>query len=140
MKPLLIPCWQPHERPRNRGPWFLPHRNCQVINDCSFTFCLFLAVLDLPCCRSVLVAESRGYSLAEALGLLTAAASLVAEHGLSGAQASVVPVHELSRPWHVKSSWTRDRTHVPCIGRWILNHQTTREVLNDCSLKMLSFG
>ena len=83
---------------------------------------------------------SRGYSLAEALGLLTAAASLVAEHGLSGAQASVVPVHELSRPWHVKSSWTRDRTHVPCIGRWILKHQTTREVLNDCSLKMLSFG
>ena len=26
------------------------------------------------------------------------------------------------------SSPTRDRTHVPCIGRWILNHWTTREV------------
>ena len=23
---------------------------------------------------------------------------------------------------------TRDRTHVPCIERWILNHWTTREV------------
>ena len=26
------------------------------------------------------------------------------------------------------SSPTRDRTHVPCFGRWILNHWTTREV------------
>ena len=26
------------------------------------------------------------------------------------------------------SSQTRDRTHVPCTGRWILNHWTTREV------------
>ena len=26
---------------------------------------------------------------------------------------------------HVESSWTRDRTHVPCIGRWILNTWTT---------------
>ena len=26
------------------------------------------------------------------------------------------------------SSLTRDRTHVPCIGRWILNHCATREV------------
>ena len=26
-------------------------------------------------------------------------------------------------PWHVESSWTRGRqTHVPCIGRQILNH------------------
>ena len=27
------------------------------------------------------------------------------------------------------SSWTRARTHVPCIGRWILNHCATREAL-----------
>ena len=26
------------------------------------------------------------------------------------------------------SSLTRDQTRVPCIGRWILNHRTTREV------------
>ena len=31
-------------------------------------------------------------------------------------------------PRHVGSSWTRARTHVPCIGRRILNHCTTREV------------
>ena len=30
-------------------------------------------------------------------------------------------------PWHVGSSQTRARTHVPCIGRQILNHCTTRE-------------
>ena len=28
----------------------------------------------------------------------------------------------------MKSSWTRDQTHVPCIGRQIVNHQATREV------------
>ena len=31
---------------------------------------------------------------------------------------------------HVGSSWTRGQTCAPCIGRWILNHWTTREVLN----------
>ena len=36
--------------------------------------------------------------------------------------------------WHVKSSQTRDGTHHPCIGRWILNHWTTREVSNLCLL------
>ena len=33
----------------------------------------------------------------------------------------------LVAPWHVESSQTRDRTHVPCIGRQILNHWTSRE-------------
>ena len=28
---------------------------------------------------------------------------------------------------HVGSSWTRARTRVPCIGRWILTHCATRE-------------
>ena len=35
---------------------------------------------------------------------------------------------------HVGSSWTRARTHVPCIGRQILNHCATREVLPLCLL------
>ena len=33
--------------------------------------------------------------------------------------------------WHVESSLTRDQTHIPCIGRQILNYWTTREVLNN---------
>ena len=32
-------------------------------------------------------------------------------------------------PWHVESSRTRDWTLVLCIGRWILNHWSTREAL-----------
>ena len=34
----------------------------------------------------------------------------------------------LVAPRHVGSSRTRARTHIPCIGRWILNHWATREV------------
>ena len=30
-------------------------------------------------------------------------------------------------PWHMESSQTCDRTYVPCLGRWILNHWTTRD-------------
>ena len=33
----------------------------------------------------------------------------------------------LVTPRHVGSSQTRARTHVPCIGRQILNHCATRE-------------
>ena len=36
---------------------------------------------------------------------------------------------------HVESSWTGDRTHVPCIGRQILIHRATREV-SFCLLPM----
>jgi len=35
--------------------------------------------------------------------------------------------------WHVGSSQTRDQTCVPCTGRQILNHWTTREVLSCAS-------
>ena len=40
---------------------------------------------------------------------------------------------------HVASSQTRDRTHVPCIGRRILNHCTTREVPSFTLLKNQTF-
>ena len=46
----------------------------------------------------------------------------------SRAQAQQLWHTGLVAPRHVGSSWTRDRTRVPCIGRWILNHCTTREV------------
>ena len=48
----------------------------------------------------------------------------------------------LVAPWHVESSQTRDRTHVPCIGRRIPNHWTigefTHELLTD-TRKCLNF-
>ena len=34
----------------------------------------------------------------------------------------------LVAPWHVESSPTRDGAHVPCVGRQILNHWTTRQI------------
>ena len=37
------------------------------------------------------------------------------------------------------SSPTRDQTHVPCIGRWILNPWTTRKVLTFFSIPCISF-
>ena len=46
----------------------------------------------------------------------------------SRAQASQLWRTGLAAPRHVGSSWTRDRTRVPCIGRQILNHCATREV------------
>ena len=33
-----------------------------------------------------------------------------------------------SLPWRVWSSQIRNQTHIPCIGRQILNHGITREV------------
>ena len=49
-------------------------------------------------------------------------------NGLWRIQASGVVIYGLSCLEAHESSRTRDRTHVPCIGRQILNHWTTREV------------
>ena len=62
------------------------------------------------------------------LGLLIVVVSLAALGGLQGTWASVVAHMGLVAPWHVESSRTRDQIHVPCTGRWILNHCATREV------------
>ena len=45
----------------------------------------------------------------------------------SRAQAQQLWHMGLVAPRHVGSSWTRARTHVPCIGRRIRNHCATRE-------------
>ena len=54
--------------------------------------------------------------------------SVVTTHGLWRIWASVVVCTGLVVPQHVGSFQTRDQTCVPCIGRWTLNHCTTREV------------
>ena len=99
-------------------------------------------------CTGSLLLLLWSYSLAAAHGLLTVVASPVAEHGFWGGGlqllqhlGSVVAAYSSSRrgfqqswhthladPWHVGSSWSRNQTLVPCIGRWISNHWTTREV------------
>ena len=58
---------------------------------------------------------------------LIAVASLVAVHRPEGSQ-SLWCVGLIALQ-HVESFLSRDQIHVPCIGRWILNYWTTREVL-----------
>ena len=106
-----------------------------------FIYLLFLAALGLCCC--VWAFSSCGEQgllfLLRWLLLLQSAGSRHAGFSSCGTWASVVVARRLSscgsralerrlsscglvalRP--VGSSWTRDRTHVPCIDRWILNH------------------
>ena len=80
-----------------------------------------MAVLRLHCSMQAFSSwNQRGLLLVAGHRLLIA----VAPH-LSFCSCSVAP-------WYVGCSWTRDRTCVPCIGRQILIHCTTREVLGLC--------
>ena len=36
----------------------------------------------------------------------------------------------LAVSWHIRASWSRDQTCVPCSGAWILHHWGTREALS----------
>ena len=68
-----------------------------------------------------------GYSLAAVYRLLASVASLLWSMGSTALQ-------------HLESSWTGNGTHVPCIGRQILNHWTTREVLERNLKQATPFG
>ena len=70
----------------------------------------------------------RRLSLVVMSGLLISMASPVAEHRLQGVRARKLWCTGLVAPQHVESSWTRYGTCVPCIGRQIFIHCTTREV------------
>ena len=77
---------------------------------------LFLAALGLICCTRV-------FSNCGVWGLPSCWGAWAL--GLMG---SGVVVHGFGCLVAYGSSWTRDCTHVSWIGRWILNHCTTREV------------
>ena len=62
-------------------------------------------------------------------GLPIALASLVVGCRLPIALASLVVRCEVGCPGALGSSWSRDQTFVSCVGRWILIHCTTTEVL-----------
>ena len=122
---------------------------------------LFMAALGLRCCAPAFSScGGQGLLFAAVRGLLTAVASLVVEQGLQ--------VHGLQQLWcvraqqlwfagsraqaqqlwrtglvalrHVGSSRTRARTHVPCIGRRILNHCAIRDALVNNFLKLIFIG
>ena len=73
-------------------------------------------------------------SLVVVRGPLIVVASVALEHQLQGAQASVVAAHGVSScgpwAWLPHSTWhlPRDQTCVSCLGKQLLNQQTTSEV------------
>ena len=115
-----------------------------------FVYYLFLVVQGLWCCKHTLSCCGEwGLLFISVQELLIAVASLLQNTGSRrtgfcscSTQAQelwiigprVRSLHQLwctssVAPWHVKSSWTRDQICVPCTGRRILFHWTTREVL-----------
>ena len=93
----------------------------------TFVFMSSCAASLLPC-RAFYYCGKWELLFLAVLGLSIVAAFLVAEHILYSAQASVGASSGLAAPQHGGSSQTRERTHVPSVGRRILNHCTTREV------------
>ena len=73
------------------------------------------------CVRAFSSCGKRGPLFIAARGPLTTAASLVADQS-PDAQAQELWLTGPAALPHVGSSQTRARTHVPCIGRQILNH------------------
>ena len=95
-----------------------------------YLFILFLGSEGLGCC--VWACPSCGKrGLRSVLGQehLTAGgfSSRRAQVLVPGGSAAAVPGLYLAAPWHMGSSWIRDRTGVPCIARQILHHWTTRK-------------
>ena len=110
-------------------------------------YLFILAALGLRCCtRAFSSCSERGYPSLQCTGFSLRRLLLLRSTGCrragvsscgtqaqqlwlagSRAQAQQLWRMDLVSPWHVGSSWTRARTRVPCIGRWILNHCATRE-------------
>ena len=110
---------------------------------------LFLAALGLRCCTWAFSScgewssHCDGFSCCreQALGSW---GSVVLARGLSSCgsrplelRLSSCGARGLVAPQHVGSSRARTRTRVPCIGRWIPNHCTTRKVPRKNVLKRI---
>ena len=98
-----------------------------VFSSCSEQGLLFVAVCGLLTVMTSLVVES-GLLASEGFSSCSAWAQQLRLVG-SGSQAQQLWRRGLVALWHVGSSQSRDRNHVPCIGRQILNHLITREAL-----------
>ena len=110
----------------------MPRHACgeaQFQDSDSFIY-LFLAMLRLHCCAAFSRCSEQGLpSSCSAQASHCIGASRLWSTGSRVHKASVVVAQRLLvAPWHVESSWTRDQTCIPHIGRQILNHWTTREV------------
>ena len=109
---------------------------------------LFLAELGLRCCsRAFLQLRQTNYSSLWCKGFslrwllllqsmrstctgFSSCGSWAQQLWLKGSRAQAQQLWRMGLvvPQHVGSSQIGDRTHVPCIGKWVINHCTTREV------------
>ena len=123
----------PHRRQNVSHP--TSNQTCATHSGSSKSFYLFnqfiylwLCWISVAACKLSLAAASRGYSLAVCLSFslwwppslwnVGSRDSVVATLGLSSCGTWIY----LPQGMGDLSSWTRDRTHVSCIGRQILNH------------------
>ena len=96
-----------------------------------------MAALGLCCCVWAFSSCGEGgYSLFQCsvfsswwLLLLQSGVSKLVSFSSCGTWSQYLHLTCLVASQHVGSSQTRDQTHDPCIGRWILNPWTTREAL-----------
>ena len=103
-----------------------PGRWCFSLSFVYFWLCrVFIAAYG-----HALVVVSRGYSPVAVWWLLLLRSMGSRAHGLQWLWGT-----DSVAPWHVGSSRARDRTCVLCIGMWILNCWTTREVLDIGGLR-----
>ena len=91
-------------------------------------------------CAGCLQLQRAGFLFIVVHGLLTAVASLIVELRLWCRGFSTVAVHRLIVPWHVGSSWTRDRACVPSIGRRFLTTRPPGKHRNLCFNKPSSWA
>ena len=118
--------------------WDVMHYRIQAANVffrmLTFWFVSQLSLSFFPLCRSfglgLFIAGCPGSLLPSGLSLVARGGLLLVTLGLLVAVASLGE-HRLQELWCmglVGSPPTRNRTCVPCIGRWVLIHCTTREV------------
>ena len=91
-------------------------------------FILFLATLGLRCCVWAFSSCGERWEPTLCWGAQASHCRCFSCCEALVTQVSVVWCKGLVVLHHVESSWTRNRTHVPCTGRQILNHWTTREI------------
>ena len=119
---LGYPPWKAEFLPIVKGRNYTDFLKRLKINFFKYLFiCLFLAVSGCSCSMWDLSLRHMSFSLFVACGLRSC--SLWAYLPCS--------------MWDL-SSLTRDWTCIPCIGKWILSHCTTREVPRGWKLKLLS--
>ena len=119
------------------GPWrrhLYPWMGCKAITPTSLLHslvlfvCLFVYSFTYLYLASLVFVAVCELSLVAVLWILTAMASVAAEHRSRACGLRELWRSGLAAPRHVESFWTSNGTHVLSIGRWILNHWTTREV------------